>query len=356
MLDTLHRRPRGRGLAEVLARVTHGRVPGAAAPGAATPLPEDRIVRALMANRAPAYREAALAPTRDLLARLDRGDGDAVFAALDAETRATWDDAPEWMRDHLTLIFGVYHQVPGVLDKTGLVTAMPPDDVHAMGRGPLAAGGDFWTADLLGTAIQDAGVQLAEGDRVLDFGCSSGRHLRVLRAWRPGVRWMGCDPNAGAIAWAGASLEGIEFFVSPLEPPLDLDPGSLDAVTSVSVWSHFGAGAALRWLNEMARLVRPGGVLVLTIQGAGSLAYFLQGGHVGPDYARRVGEELLAEGHAWVEAFGAEGDWGVKHPEWGMGYMTLEWLAERALGDWTLERFEPRRIDANQDLVAMRRR
>jgi SAM-dependent methyltransferase len=355
MLDSLRRRPRGRAWAEVLARVTNGRVPGPPAPGA-EPQPEDRIVRALMSNRAPAYREAALAPTRGLLARLNRGDGDAVVAALDAETRATWNAAPAWMRDHLRLIFGVHHQVQGVLEKTGLVTAMPPVDVHAMGRGPLAAGGDFWTADLLGTAILDAGVALADDDRVLDFGCSSGRHLRVLRAWRPGVRWMGCDPNAGAIAWAGASLEGIEFFVSPLEPPLELDPGSLDAVMAVSVWSHFGAGAALRWLEEMARLVRPGGVLALTIQSAGSLAFFLQGGHVDHEYARRVAEDLLAEGHAWVDAFGPEGDWGVKHPEWGMGFMTLEWLAARALADWTLERFDPRRIGANQDLVALRRR
>jgi hypothetical protein len=39
-----------------------------------------------MTNRAPAYREAALAPIRELLARLDRGD--AVVAALDAETQA----------------------------------------------------------------------------------------------------------------------------------------------------------------------------------------------------------------------------------------------------------------------------
>jgi SAM-dependent methyltransferase len=355
VLDSLHRRPRGRGLAELLARVTGGRVAGRPAPGAEPP-PADPIVRALLANQPPTYTEAALAPTRDLLARLDRGDRDAVVAALDAETRATWDAAPAWMRDHLTLIFGVHHQVQAVLDKTGLVTAVPPDDVHALGRGPLAAGGDFWTADLLGSAILDAGVQLADDDRVLDFGCSSGRHLRVLRAWRPGVRWIGCDPNEGAIAWAAASLDGIEFFVSPLEPPLELDPGSLDAVMAVSVWSHFGAGAALRWLEEMARLVRPGGVLVLTIQSAGSLAYFLQGGHVGHEYARRVGEGLLAGGHAWVEAFGPEGDWGVKHPEWGMGYMTLEWLAQRTLADWTLERFDPRRIDANQDLVAMRRR
>lgn len=355
MLDSLHRRPRGRTWAEVLALLTDGRVPGPPAP-VPEPLPEDRIVPALMGNVTPAYTEAALAPTRELLARLDPGDVEAVLAALDAETQACWDSGPAWKRDHLTLTFGVHHRVPGVLEKTGLVTVAPPYDVHAMGRGPLAAGGDLWTADLMAAAMLDAGVTFADGDRVLDFGCSSGRHLRVLHAWRPGVHWMGCDPNAGTIAWADANLEGIEFFASPLDPPLDLEPGSLDAVMAVSVWSHFGAGAAVRWLEEMARLVRPGGVLAMTIQSAGSLAYYLQGGYITHAYARRAAEDLLAEGHAWLEAFGPEGDWGVKHPEWGAAYMTLAWLAARVLPDWTLERFDPRRIDTNQDLVALRRR
>ena len=57
-----------------------------------------------------------------------------------------------------------------------------------------------------------------------------------------------------------------------------------------------------------------------------------------------------------MEAFGPEGDWGVKHAEWGMAYMTLEWLTRHTLGAWTLERFDPRRVHDNQDLVALRRR
>jgi SAM-dependent methyltransferase len=316
----------------------------------------EAIVRALRANAAPAYDEHAREPTRDLLARLTQEELDLVRASLDAETQAAWDSAPPWAREHLQLIFGVHHGVEPVLRRTGLSAVMPPDDVHAMARGPLAAGGDFWIADLLATAALGAGAPLGDGDRVLDFGSSSGRHLRVLQAWRPAVHWMGCDPNEGAIRWAGEHLDGIEFFVSPQDPPLELAAGSLDAVFAVSVWSHFGAGAAERWLEEMARVVRTGGVLVLTTQGTGSLSHYLQAERIDEDYAARTAEALLARGHAYVEAFGLDGDWGVKHPEWGMAYMTLEWLAERALGAWTLERFEPRRIADNQDLVALRRR
>jgi len=316
----------------------------------------ETILRSLRANAAPRYEERAREPSLDLLARLAPGDAELVRQRLDDETRAEWDAAPPWTRDHLQLIFAVHHRVEPVVRRTGLSTATPPDDVHAMARGPLAAGGDFWIADLVATAALEAGAALGDGARVLDFGCSSGRHLRVLQAWRPAVRWMGCDPNEGAVRWAAGHLDGIEFFASPLQPPLDLAADSLDAVFAVSVWSHFGTGAAERWLAEMARLVRPGGALVLTVQGLGSLAHYLQRGRIDEDAAARAAEELLARGHAWMEAFGPQGDWGVKDPEWGMAYMTLEWLAERTLGEWTLERFDPRRIHDNQDLVVLRRR
>jgi len=49
------------------------------------------------------------------------------------------------------------------------------------------------------------------------------------------------------------------------------------------------------------------------------------------------------------------GDWGVKDTEWGMAYMTLEWLAELVTPDWSVELFEAARIDTNQDLVVLRR-
>ena len=355
MLDSLHRRPRGRRAATVLAHLTGGRVP-APPPPDLEPVRREGILRALRRNEAPERTAFPRPVTRDLLARLDEGDRASIWERLDHVSRGWWEVTPEAAREHLPLVFAAHHEVRPVLEKTGLSTAAPPEDVHAMGRGLLAAGGDFWIADMLAAAATAAGAEFADGQRVLDFGCSSGRHLRVLQAWRPGVRWTGCDPNHRAIGWASEHLDGIEFFVSPQDPPLALDDGSLDAALAVSVWSHFDAKAAERWLEEMARLIRPGGVLVFTTQGMGSLAFYVQGGHIDEGYAATVAENLVAGGHAWFPTFGPEGDWGVKHPGWGMGYLTLEWLAARVLGDWTLEGFEPRRIDANQDLVALRRR
>ena len=356
VLDSLHRRPRGIPLSIFLCQITGGRVPEPPPP---PPIDFDAIRRertlaALRAYEPPVYEDPSPV-TRALLQRLDDEDIAAVMERLDDETRNAWEAASPHTREQLKLIFGVHHGVPSVLSRTGLLNATPPDDVHAMARGPLAAGGDVWTADLVADAALRHGLDFADGLRVLDFGCSSARHLRVLQAWRPEVAWMGCDPNAGAIAWAGEHLPGIEFFVSPQEPPLALDGGSLDGVFAISVWSHFGAGAAGRWLDEMHRVIRPGGLLMFTAQGFPSLAHYLMGGHIDEEYAVTSAEALVTTGHSYVEAFGPGGDWGVESPEWGTAYLTLEWLAQRALPRWALESYEPARIDANQDLIVLRR-
>jgi SAM-dependent methyltransferase len=350
VLDSLHLRPRGKPLAGLLSQLTRGRVP---APRTDR-LRRERTLDTLRAYVTREYEDSSPV-TEELLRRLDDADVASVMAHLDHETQRVWDKAPSEEHGRLTLILGVCHHVPAVLERTGLRIEMPPDDVHAMARGPLAAGGDFWTADLIAAAARRHGFAFGDAARVLDFGCSSARHLRVLQAWRPDVAWMGCDPNERAIDWASGALPGIEFFVSPQEPPLDLEAGSLDAVFAISVWSHFAHGAAIRWLDEMQRLVRPGGLLIFTTQGTASLAHYLRHDEIDDEYAVSAAEALLVTGHGFLPAFGPDGDFGVESPEWGMAYLSLEWLAQHTLPHWTLESYEPARIESNQDLIVLRR-
>jgi SAM-dependent methyltransferase len=364
VLESLHRRPRGRALAPLLSELTAGRVP---AERELTPEEIEaqereraaeraqRLLQGIRRYRPPRYEDVLGPPSRGLLARLDEADAAEARERVEEHLRPLWDGATPADQERLKLIFGTYYCVPGILEKTGLRIDQPPEDVHAMGRGPIAAGGDFWIADLLATSAERCGLELRDGSRVLDFGCSSGRHLRVFQAWRPEIRWLGCDPNEQAIAWASEHLPGIDFFVSPQDPPLELDAASLDLVTAVSVWSHFAPGAAERWLAEMHRLVRPGGLLVLTTQGFASVAFYLGIDAIPPEHATEVAEDLVATGHHYRPAFGEDGDWGVKSEEWGMAYMTMDWLAGRATPGWSLALHHPARIDTNQDVVVLRR-
>jgi SAM-dependent methyltransferase len=246
--------------------------------------------------------------------------------------------------------------VPSILAKTRLSPVMPPDDVHAMARGPVAAGGDAFTADFVLGALERAGKPLPEGARALDFGSSSGRVVRMLAAARPDVAWLGCDPNEPAIAWARENLDCAEFFVSPQEPPLELPDASLDLVYAISIWSHFDADAGLRWFEEMHRLLRPGGVLLFSAHGVASIGRQTAAGSLIPEDALSCSEALHRRGFWFARAFGEEGDHGVVSEDWGMAYATPEWLLTRLLPAWSARLYEPARLDANQDLYVLERR
>ena len=350
-------------MAPLLAALSGGRIagrapqrPAPAPPEPTGPAPSD-VLDVLRAFAPSTYVEEVGEPTRALLDRLEDGDVDAILAAAEPEWRRHYDAAGPSVQAELVLNYAVHWDVQPALSRIGLPREQPPGDVHTMARGPLAAAGALWFADRVVEAAARAGSPLRPGARVLDFGCSSGRVLRVLAAWREDVEWLGCDPNVAAVRWADENLEGVRAFASPQEPPLPgIDDESLDLVFAISVWSHFGATQAVRWLDEMHRVVKPGGALVLTTQGFAALAHYLRGGHVPEEYARQGAAALLAQGHHYVESFGDEGDWGVKHPEWGMAYLTVDWLAARVLPRWSLAIFEPARVSGNQDVVCLVRR
>ncbi len=347
------RRARARLRAAVVA--TTARIAGDLAPPPAAQLREATLLDLVAQRPAPRPAEPGTPITDLLFGRLTNGDQETVAAVLTGTEAELWAGSNETARRRLTLNFAVANGVTDVHERTGLVAAMPPDDVHAMARGSLAAGGDPWLADLVGGALAAAGIELRDGGTVLDFGCSSGRVLRVIAAARPELRCVGCDPNDGAIAWATAHVPG-EYFVSPQRPPLEgLADGSVDAVYAISIWSHFAAAPALAWLEEMHRLIAPGGALVMTTHGWDTLAAGLRTGRIHAATVARAAEALIAHGHFFVDVFGDAGDWGVKDPEWGNAFFTLDWLVSRTVGAWAVRLLWPGFLDGTQDVVVLER-
>ena len=186
-----------------------------------------------------------------------------------------------------------------------------------MGRGSLAAGGSIYHADLIFATLELAGVEIPIGGRVLDFGCSSGRVIRVVKAYRRDLECHGCDPNEGAIRWANENLPDISFMVSPQRPPLASDGSSFECVFAISIWSHFGPEAATAWLAEMHRLLTPGGLLMLTTHSFGSVAYYASKRLRPVVDMRAVLTSMLGTGFGFLPMFGTKGDWGIIDPDWG---------------------------------------
>jgi SAM-dependent methyltransferase len=293
--------------------------------------------------------------TRRLYDRLRPEDVAAVESALENGPLEAWEATPEPYRIPLVLCFGVWFHVPGVLERTGLVPAEPPPEVHAMARGPLAAGGDLYSADLVVDALVRAGRPIASVRRALDLGCSSGRTVRVLAAAYPETQWHAVDPNGPAIAWASRYVPGVSFSRSASEPPLPFPDGHFDLVFAISIWSHFSETAALQWLEEMHRVLELGGHLVLTVHGAQSVAYYAARGERPPEQADEIVEALQRRGFWFAQEFGEEGDHGVAHPGWGTAFMSAEWLLRHATPHWHVASYEVGRNADNQDVAVLRR-
>jgi SAM-dependent methyltransferase len=263
--------------------------------------------------------------------------------------------AHEHARRELVLAFGFWLKLPGLPERTGLLPQQPPDDIHAMARGPLAAAGGLYEADLVADALASAGVDVGSVERALDFGCSSGRVIRVLAAAYPGAEWQGCDPNDGAIAWAHENLRHARFFVSPQAPPLDVAPESLDLAYAISIWSHFEPQLGLSWFEEMRRILRPGAHLVFTTHGLTSVAHYFASGLRSAEQAGEIADGLYRDGYWYAAEFGKSGDWGVVNPSWGTAFLSPEWVLTQLCPRWRVLEFAPGRNQHNQDVYVLQR-
>jgi SAM-dependent methyltransferase len=296
--------------------------------------------------------------TRRLYERLDERDVTEIEELIrsDPELAGAYATVPDpGTRQHMVLGYGIWLGHPSATEKTGLLAAQPPEEVHVLARGPSAAAGGLYEADLVANALAGIGVDMATVDSALDFGCSSGRVVRVLAAAYPDVRWHGCDPNAPAIEWAAKNLPGMDFFVSGDAPPLPLDDGSLDMAYAISIWSHFAPGLGLSWFEEMHRLIRPGGHLVCTTHGLTSVGLYAQLCLRTPQQSDEILGALYRQGWWYAPEFGEEGDWGVVNPDWGTAFLSPEWMLTHLCPRWRVLEFAPGRNQDNQDVYVLQR-
>jgi SAM-dependent methyltransferase len=146
---------------------------------------------------------------------------------------------------------------------------LPPDVLRLLVAGTddadwFVSAGQLAAQSLL-ELLAKHGVGLDATRRVLDFGCGCGRVLRHLGHLAADL--YGCDSNPVAVEWCAEHLQFARVATNALETPLDHDAETFDVIYALSVLTHLPPHLQAHWMRELRRVLKPGGVLVLSLHG-----------------------------------------------------------------------------------------
>jgi SAM-dependent methyltransferase len=141
--------------------------------------------------------------------------------------------------------------------------------------------------------------------RVFDFGCGCGRMIRFLNGAQNVIPFAS-DINSDHVAWCATNLEGITTKLNGANPPLPFDDGAFDLAYSLSIFTHLDEPLAAAWFEDLARVLAPGGILILTTHGYPALEIIKNSDvhkamfRKTADEIARLAADLEAERHIYI--------------------------------------------------------
>jgi len=101
----------------------------------------------------------------------------------------------------------------------------------------------------------------------LDWGCGCGRVTTHFILNAEGTEVFGVDIDGESIDWCKSALLPGHFERIDPFPPARFTDGMFDLIVSCSVFTHLGRNEQRAWLQEMARVLAPGGLFLASTHG-----------------------------------------------------------------------------------------
>ncbi|WP_341197215.1 class I SAM-dependent methyltransferase [Hyphomonas chukchiensis] len=144
---------------------------------------------------------------------------------------------------------------------------VPPEDIQSgtVGRAGVPVLRDgflFW--QFARHMLQQHGNGLSGETKVMDFGCAWGRILRYWLRDLPAQNLYGSDVQERLMAFARRDVPDCNYAINNPSPPSQMASDSFDLIYAFSVFSHLPADVADPWIDEFARILKPGGIACLT--------------------------------------------------------------------------------------------
>ena len=191
-------------------------------------------------------------------------------------------------------------------------------------------------------AVGRVGMEIGYLDRILDFGCGCGRTLLWFADTAREGQFHGTDIDGEAIAWCRERLDFARFSVNGAEPTLDYPDETFDLVYAVSVFTQLDEGHQFQWLGELRRVVRRGGLVLVTVHGA----------HCWQTLEPEAQAEVRERGFLFRRTDQMKGIF----PDWYQtAYHTKEYVLDRFAEYYEILDYTPRGLVDFQDMVVLRR-
>jgi SAM-dependent methyltransferase len=220
-------------------------------------------------------------------------------------------------------------------------------------------------AGAVGEAVARAGDDIRELGQIADWGAGSGRVLAHVDEIRGGVDGLAaCDVDAEAIAWLREALPGVDARVNGFEPPLPFEADRFDLLYSISILTHLDEPAQDAWLEEIRRVVKPGGLAIVSVNGESPYRETRGGTHpaaLSPGLLKRLRArgDLADEGFVF-EAYdiggGEQGQFPGITGSYGLTFQDPGRVRDRWSRWFDIVEHQDRAVSRFQDLVVMRRR
>ncbi len=130
-----------------------------------------------------------------------------------------------------------------------------------------AAAAQHWIERVL----LDSEARAALAGRVLEIGCGLGYDTRWLV--EAGGQVTALDGSAVALARLAAALPGPHYVYHRLPAPLPFPAASFDAVAAGLSLHYFAWDDTLAIMNEVHRVLRPGGLFVFAVNASGDAEF-----------------------------------------------------------------------------------
>jgi SAM-dependent methyltransferase len=146
---------------------------------------------------------------------------------------------------------------------------IPPRDNITRVAGDIGSigflfGGATWHTRIENLARCYLGRETKELERILDWGVGCGRVARHFLE-RGQTNIYGADIDAVNIDWLRKELRWNNATCIDLDPPMPYPDDHFDLVYGHSVFTHLSQFDHFLWINEIKRILKPGGIALLTV-------------------------------------------------------------------------------------------